>query len=271
MIRRYYVLVLCILVLFPIQAQRSKIVLAEGLKMGSDVTVVTQEALYEAKRNALLEAGVAESVHSQGIVFIGTDSTVVREHEAAELSLIMLDGRVRVKRAECDTNLVNGMVQVKARIHAEVLMDELDDEEFRVRVSGLQPVYREGEAVEFDIEASKDYYLRIFWFAPPNSPQSIGNQLYPMAGKYSDRLFHADSVYHFPKLPQDCLVGNPQRLEPTNDGTALVEYNVLFVVALKKKIPYDRPDYSYEHFLQWLWKIRAKDRTMQYGLIGIVK
>ena len=101
MIRRYLVLVLCILVLFSIQAQRSKIVLAEGIKMGSDVTVVTQEALYEAKRNALLEAGVAESVHSQGIVFIGTDSTVVREHEAAELSLIMLDGRVRVKRAEC--------------------------------------------------------------------------------------------------------------------------------------------------------------------------
>ena len=252
-------------------AQHSKVVTAEGMKVGNDVRVVTQDAMYEAKRNALLEAGVAEAVHSQGIVFVGTHNTVAREHVAAELSLLMLDGRVRVKRAECDTNLVNGMVQVKARIRAEVLMDEVEDEEFRVRVTGLRPVYREGEAVEFGIEVSKDCYLRLFWFAPPNSPQAEGGQLYPMVGKYGDRLFHADSVYHFPKLPQDCLVGNPQKLEPTNDGTATVEYNVLFVVALKKKIPYDRPDFSYEQFVQWLWSIKSKDRAMQYGLIGIVK
>ena len=212
-----------------------------------------------------------KQVHSQGIVFVETDNTVAREHVAAELSLLMLDGRVRVKRSVCDTSLVNGMVQVKARIRAEVLLDDMEDEEFRVRVSGLRPTYREGEAVEFGIEVSKDCYLRIFWFAPPNSPQSEGGQLYPMSGKYSDRLFRADSVYSFPKLPPDCVVGNPQKLEPTNDGTALVEYNVLFVVALKKRIPYDRPEYNYEEFVQWLWSINAKERVMQYGLIGVVK
>lgn len=256
---------------FSMLAQRSKVVTAEGVKVGTDVRVVTQEALYEAKRNALLVAGVAEVVHSQGIVFVGTDNTVAREHVAAELNLLMLDGRVRVKRAECDTGLVNGMVQVKARIRAEVLLEEVEDEEFRVRVSGLHPIYREGESVAFGIEVSKECYLRVFWFAPPDSPQSEGGQLYPLAGKYSDRLFRADSVYSFPKLPPDCVVGNPQRLRPTNDGTASVEYNVLFVVALKKRIPYDRPAYSYEEFVKWLWSINAKDRAMQYGLIGIVK
>ena len=28
---------------------------------------------------------------------------------------------------------------------------------------------------------------------------------------------------------------------------------------------------SYEEFVQWLWSINAKERVMQYGLIGIVK
>lgn len=271
MIKKVVLIIVCALMSLSASAQLSRKVSAEGVSVGSDVRVVTQEAIYAAKRHALVEAGMAEAVHSQGIVFIETDNTVAREHVAAELSLLMLDGRVRVKRVICDTSLVNGMVQVKAQIRAEVLLDDVVDEEFRLRVSGLHSIYREGESVEFDIEVSKDCYLRIFWFAPPESPQSEGGQLYPMAGKYYDRLFRADSVYRFPKLPTDCVVGNPQSLEPTNDGVAPVEYNVLFVVALKKRIPYDRPAYSYEEFVQWLWSINAKERVMQYGLIGIVK
>lgn len=269
--RKTILLTMLCLLAVTATAQRGKTVTATGTGTDKDLTVATKLALFDAKQNALKEAGVAEDVRSHVVLYMGTDNTAGREYATGELDMVMLDGQVRVKRAELDTALRNGMAQVTARVRAEVLTEDGADEEFTLRVSGMKPVYREEERVDFSIQPSKDCYLRIFWFSPPKSARSEGGQLYPLQGKYGDRLFHADSTYHYPRLPQDCVTGNPQKLLLDNEGTADVEYNVIFVVATKKKIAYDRPAYTYEEFVRWLWTLPRDGYVWQYGMVGVVK
>lgn len=252
-------------------AQRGKTVTVTATGIDKDLTVATRMALANAKQEAVKAAGVAEDVRSHVVMYVGADNTAAREYATGELDMVMLDGQVRVKKADLDTVLKNGMAQVAATVRAEVLTEETVDKEFTLRVAGMKPIYREGERVDFSIQPSKDCYLRIFWFSPPKSARSEGGQLYPLQGKYGDRLFHADSTYHYPRLPQDCVTGNPQKLLLDNEGTADVEYNVIFVVATKKKIAYDRPAYTYEEFVRWLWTLPRDGYVWQYGMVGVVK
>lgn len=244
---------------------------ATGTGVDKDLTVATKDAVAKAKQEAVKEAGVAEEVRSHVVLYVGADNTAAREYAAGELDMVMLDGQVRVKKAELDTVLKNGMAQVTARIRAEVFTEDAGDKEFTLRVAGMKAIYREGERVEFTMQPSKDCYLKVFWFAPPKSARSEGGQLYPMQGKYKDRLFHADSIYSFPRLPQDCVADNPQRLVLENEGTDDVEYNVIFVVATKKKIAYDRPEYTYKEFVKWLWTLPRDGYVWQYGMVGVVR
>ena len=260
---------LCLLTVTA-SAQRSKTVTAIGTGIDKDLTVATKAALADAKQNALKEAGVAEDIRSHVVLYMGADNTAARGYATGELDMVMLDGQVRVKQADLDTAMRNGMLQVTATVRAEVLTEDGADKEFSLRVSGMKPIYREGERVEFSIQPSKDCYLRIFWFSPPKSTRSEGGQLYPFSGKYSDRLFHADSTYHYPRMPQDCVTGNLQKLILENEGTADVEYNVIFVVATKKKIAYDRPAFTYEEFVRWLWTLPRDGYVWQYGMVGVV-
>lgn len=269
-IKKMTLALLCLLTLTA-TAQRGKTVTVTGTGIDKDLTVATRSALNNAKQEAVKAAGVAEDVRSHVVIYMGADNTAAREYATGELDMVMIDGQVRVKKADLDTVLRNGMAQVTATVRAEVLTEEAGDMEFVLRVAGLKPIYREGERVEFTMQPSKDCYLRVFWFAPPKSARSEGGQLYPMQGKYSDRLFHADSVYRFPQLPKDCVQGNPQRLVLDNEGTADVEYNVIFVVATKKKIAYDRPAYTYEEFVRWLWTLPRDGYVWQYGMVGVVR
>jgi len=267
--KTFLLTILCLLAMTA-TAQRGKMVTATGTGRNKDLTVATKEAMGDAKKKALMEAGVAEDVRSHVVMYVGTDNTAAREYSMGELDMVMIDGKVRVKRADLDTVLKNGMAEVTATVRAEVLKEEAVDTEFTLQVLGMKPIYLEGERVEFSIQPSKDCYLRIFWFSPPKSARSEGGQLYPFSGKYSDRLFHADSTYHYPRLPQDCVTGNPQKLILENEGTADVEYNVIFVVATKKKIAYDRPRYTYEEFVRWLWTLPRDGYVWQYGMVGVV-
>lgn len=270
--RKYGILIMVFMMLLgQAVAQHGRVVSAEGEGIDHDVQVATRKAIYSAKQNALMEAGVAEDVRSTGMVLMSSDQTVARQHTVSELSMLMLDGQVHTRSVRCDTALVGGMVKVTAKVKVEVRLANGADPEFRLRLSGLNAIYREGERVRFQLTPSSDCYLRIFWFSPIEGRVQEGGQLYPLEGRYRDRLFHADSTYHFPHLPADCLLGNPQRIIPTNDGFAPVEYNVLFVVATKRRIAYDRQGYTYEEFMDWLWSINATDRVYQYALLGITK
>ena len=159
----------------------------------------------------------------------------------------------------------------RCRIRAEVTVEEHPDETFRIKVDGLRATYREGEKVSFNITPFADCWLRVFWFDRATTATVEGDQLFPTARHYNDLMLHDGQAYTFPAMPAEFLKGNPQRLEAFKQSYQPMETNILFVVALKKAIPYNKEDCSYEKFIEWLMEIPADQRFVYWTPIGIVE
>lgn len=271
--KRYFFTILLLLPLLGV-AQRTQVVTATGSAVGTDVVETKQAALHNAKLNALQAAGVMEAVQSFTTTYVGqTDASVVQS-AAAELGMLMLDGQVRLKdepqyvvTPPNEDNLLRATVTIRA----EVLAEERNDPEFRIRVSDLQPTYRDGEQVSFAITPFRDCYIRIFWFDQARNAQVEGDMIYPLAKRYRDQLWKSDFEYRYPKLPADYLIGNPLKVEAFKQTDQMLETTLLFVVALKKQIPYERAVCNYGQFIDWLLDIPADQRTVYWQPIGIVK
>ena len=255
-------------------AQHKKTVTATGTAVGTDVIAVKRDALYDAKKNALREAGVAEAVHSFATTYIGSDNSASMQSVGSELSILMLDGQVRLKgepKYEVTAPNADNLMRATVTIRAEVLEQEASDPEFRIRVSGLQPTYRDGERVAFTVMPYRDCYVRIFWFDQASNAQVEGNMIYPMDKRYYDKPWHTNTEYHYPRLPAEYLRGNPLKVEAYKQTDATMETTLLFVVALKKQIPYNREVCNYGQFIDWLLDIPADQRTVYWQPIGIVR
>lgn len=259
-----------------ILAQRSQTVTvtAVGSAVGTDVVAVKRAALYEAKRNALQEAGVPELVQSVTTLMLDVEEGSMLHSVATEVSLLMLDGKVRLKKEPVYTMDIpnrDNLLHVACTIRAEVVVEEATDETFRLRVEGLRNTYREGERVEMEITPFADCWVRIFWFDRATDAAVEGAMVYPDAVHYNDLLWKKERPYSFPALPREYVKGNFQLLEAFKQSYASIEANIIFVVALKKPIPYDGEDYSYESFINWLIKIPANQRHVYWRPIGIVE
>lgn len=267
---------LLLIVLLPLlgMAQRTKTVTATGSAVGTDVVEVKKEALRKAKVNALQEAGVMEAVQSFTTTYLEADDASITQNAAAELGMLMLDGQVRLKgepRYEVTPPNEDNLMRATVTIRAEVREEEPSDPEFRIKVGGLQPTYRDGEQVRFAITPFRDCYIRIFWFDQARSAKVEGDMIYPMAKRYRDQLWKGDTEYRYPGLPAEFLLGNPLKVEAYKQTDQLMETTLLFVVALKKQIPYEREVCNYDQFIDWLLDIPADQRTVYWRPIGIVK
>lgn len=265
---------LFIVILFSLNnlsAQKTKTVKAVGEAVGTDLVQTRKDALHDAKLQALQKSGVKEMIHSFSTILIDDDKVNTNNTARTELSLLMLDGQVRLKEEpQYEQQVINNMIKVSASIKAEVFLEDKTDEEFRIKVEGLKNTYVEGERLQMKITPYKDCYLRIFWFDQSPKAQVEGDEIYPLKNKYVDKKFMKDTTYIYPSLPREFVIGNPQKMEVFKQTNSLLETTLIFVVALKKQIPYDMEYCNYEQFIQWLLKIPASERTVKFQTIGIV-
>lgn len=273
-------LILFLLLLGEVAAQNTKTVRvhATGIAMGVDVAATKSDAFYDAKRNALNEAGIGERVQSISVVVLG-DTTLLMKNVFLEVGFLELDGKVHVKEAKYEGRLEDidnsDHVIVKCSIDAEVDVEETAvDETFQFRLDGLKSIYRDGELVTMDITpfADSGLYLRVFWFNDLPSGAETGAELYP-GNVYNDMKINYEEVFHFPELSQKFYKEGmePHRMrahlqQENSEGVAL-----FFFVALKKKIRYNGHGYSYEEFIEWLMKIPANERYVICFPVKIIK
>ena len=87
-------ILLALLLLLPtvVNAQRTKKVRvsAEGTAVGTDVVATKRDALYDAKLNALRNAGIDEAVQSFTTLVLGNDQNSMLQSAASEVSMLML-------------------------------------------------------------------------------------------------------------------------------------------------------------------------------------
>lgn len=265
--------VLCAICTLSAQRERTVVVTATGSYVGSQNETPAYgqaQALAEAKKQALREAGITEDVSSTAIIVMGGNDNDFREI-SSELSRIELEGRVRVKEQinQQPSFTADNLVKYTTTIRAEVVLEENEEDlTFRFRTDGLKSTYVSGETMTFTVTPTADCYLRVFLLGKhPNS----NAQIYPLEGVFKDVHLKAEESVSFPPSLRKFLYDRPfdYTLEKEdNDGR--VEQDVLLIVALKKPYPFI-DDVSYESVIRWLAKIKRNEKCVLWQGVNIVE
>ena len=228
------------------------------------------QALQEAKKQALREAGVMENISSTAIIVMGNADDGFREI-SSELSRIELEGRVRVKQQTDATPMFAGdnLVKYTTTIVAEVVTEETEEDlTFQLVTKGFKNTYHSGEKMTFTVTPTANCHLRIFLFG--QQPQSNA-QIYPMEGIFKDVPLKADETVAFPPEERRFLYNTPFDYTPELDNPRNdIEQDVILVVALKKPYPFVG-EVSYENVIRWLSKIKRNEKRVLWQGVNIIR
>lgn len=185
---------------YNLTAQNSNIIKVAGVKgtayINERITPkeAKDEALREAQRNALKQAGISEFLQSS--VMLITDakneknSDFLSSEFQSHLEGAILDYQViSTKTDQTKDNLLLVTVVIDATI---IKYDTKVDLNFDVKLFGIKNVYNNPEKINFSIKSSIDCYLYFFSFI-----EDEATLIYP--GKVEkEQLLKRDTTYYFP-------------------------------------------------------------------------
>ncbi len=269
------ILALLLVIVAPLFAQRerTRTVTATGSYVANQNETPAYgraQALLEAKKQSLREAGVMENVSSTAILVMGGGEDEFREI-SSELSRIELEGRVRVKeQTDAPPQFpAAGLIKYSTTIRAEVVVEETEDDlGFQFKTDGFQNTYRDGETMTFTVIPTADCYLRIFFLGKTPAASA---QIYPIDGIFKDVQLKAGQPVPFPPETKPFLYDKPfeYTMELDNERETL-EQGVVLIVALKKPYPFI-DDVNYENVISWLSRIKRTEKRVQWYGVNIVR
>lgn len=265
-----HLLRISILLLFVLNlsAQKKIPVTASGKYEARDLTLqeVKNKAIEEAKRNAMVKAGIAENVSVTDFLYTFEDNEKFKEIFQSFVSTetgaeIIVE---EVRETNRDINEF-GNILIEVEIDAIIFKHKNEkDRSFVFKVDGIREFYYENDPLNFSFNPSAKGYLKIF-----NVTDKTAFLLYPyedptneMLNDDKSKLFKADQKVNFP-------------LNKNMDGyyfgidtpEADKEYNLLIFVYTKNNIPFmEIPNVN--SIMQWIYEIPLEDRAVeQYGLV----
>lgn len=250
---------LILLTVFPACAEKA--VWIRNIKVSAtwDITGNTtfneakESALFEAKKSALRHAGIGTGVKSVTFSSLSQVNENFSDELFNQINSFYISGRVKLKgEPEYEQMVENGIMRIKVTIVADVLKESSTNPEFRISVKGIEKSYKVGTPIRFSVKASKDCYIRVFWF--DNTVTGSGFILYPLSGYDRDELLQQGREYTFP-LSKDF-----DYTTTLTDGKD-IENTFIFVVATRQQIPYLEEEVSFEKFFRWYYEIDSQERT----------
>jgi hypothetical protein len=257
-------------ILFPLSllSQKEIKVTARGSYEARDLTLeeVKNKAIDEAKKNAMVQAGIAENVQVSDFLYTFEDDEKFKEIFQSFVSTetgaeIMVEEVKEIKR---DINEF-GNILIEVEISAIVYKHEdKKDPALVIKVDGIKELYLEDDPLVFNFTASKDGYLKIF-----NVTDEIAFILYPYNDPaYSylkddpERIFKKNEKIHFP-INQN-MDGYYFGIDNEDKDK---EYNLLIFVFTKENIPFMQ-DVKVNNIMKWIYQIPLEDRVVeQYGIV----
>jgi hypothetical protein len=252
----------------PLFSQKEISVTARGSYEARDLTIeeVRNKAIDEAKKNAMVQAGIAENVQVSDFLYTFEDDEKFKEIFQSFVSTetgadIMVEEVKEIKR---DINEF-GNILIEVEISAIVYKhEEKKDPALIIKVDGIKELYLEDDPLVFSFNASKDGYLKIF-----NVTDETAFILYPYNDPaYSylkddpERIFKKNEKIHFP-INQN-MDGYYFGID--NEGKDK-EYNLLIFVFTKENIPFMQ-DVKVNNIMKWIYQIPLEDRIVeQYGIV----
>jgi hypothetical protein len=251
------------------EAQDRKTVRAKGVSMSSDLTPeqTKAKAIEEAKRAALLKAGIAETVTVTDFNYQFEDNEKFREIFQS-ISSIETGGEIIVDTILTEKKSFNefGNMQVEVEIQATVFLhSEKADPTFLFKVEGIDEVYKNEDYLQFSFTPAQNGYLKIF-----NVTDEDTYLLYPYKdptdkrlNDNTDRLFMKDEAV---KMPVHPAFNHGYYLEISKPNKEQ-EFNILIFVFTRQNIPYLQ-DVNFTNMMRWIYSIPPDQRvTQQAGFI----
>ncbi len=268
-----FTLLLCAVTILSAQHEHTRTVTATGSYVANQNETPAYgqaQALLEAKKQALREAGVLEDIASTTIMVIGSAENDFREI-SSELGRIELEGRVRVKEQTDATPVFtdNHLVKYSTTIRAEVVVEETEEDlTFQFKTEGLRSTYFNGEKMTFTVTSTADCYLRVCFFGKTSAANAM---IFPMEGIFKDVRLKAGVPTQFPPESKPFVYDRPfeYTMELDNERDYL-EQDVVLIVALKKPYPFT-DEVTYENVINWLARIKRSEKRVEWHGVNIVK
>ena len=203
-------------------------------------------ALLEAKKNALLKAGVSEFVVSN-VFYIQSESNNKISDKFKKFMSSEVSGAVSkiYDNVTTESKDIYGNTIYEVKITADVVKYETTyDPTFNFSVQGIDKVYKVNDRVTFTCNSYSDGYLHIFQI----------NDTF--ASKFFPNVYEKDYT----------IVKNTKIRFPRLNGLAYSldqkEENNLIFVFTKKNIPFNNPETA-DGIFEWIYKIRPDERQIQ--------
>jgi len=257
-------------VLLPLNvlSQKEMKVTARGSYEARDLTLeeVKNKAIDEAKKNAMVQAGIAENVKVSDFLYTFEDDEKFKEIFQSFVSTetgaeIMVEDVKELKRDINEFGNILIEVEISAIVYKHA---DKKDPALVIKVDGIKELYLEDDPLDFSFTPSKDGYLKIF-----NVTDEKAFILYPFNDPaYSylkddpDHLFKKNEKVHFPvNQNMDGYYFGIDNEEKEK------EYNLLIFVYTKENIPF-MEDVKVNDIMKWIYQISLEDRVVeQYGII----
>jgi len=249
---------------FLISAQKP--VLLKGIK-GSAFIVgdispnqAKQQAMNEAKTQALKDAGIVEHINSYQMLFSSYNKNDYSQFFSSDIQS-EIQGAVQSYTVTSEKTYFNTDKQIVCDVVMDIEVIKYDtkpDPAFTVNTEGIKAVYNNGDNLKFSVKTSIDCYLHVF-----NITDSEVSQFFP--NNY-EKKYHLEKQkeYSFPMAEIDYSLGNDKKKTETNR---------LIFVFTKTDIPYMKMNKeritSNENVFSWIYSIPPDQRKVEYYVLTI--
>jgi hypothetical protein len=254
-----------------LQAQEKTTVRATGKYFSAELSPrqTRDRAIEEAKRAALNKAGVAESISFTDFNYQFEDNEQFKEIFQS-ISSIETGGEIIVDTILSERRYFNdfGNIVIEVEIEASIYRhNAAADPAFRFTVEGIDPVYKDGDLLQFHFTPAQDGYLKIFNITDTEAETYL---LYPYKDPENkslnddpERLFERRQTIQMPVNP---AFDHGYYLEVSAPDKTQ-EFNILMFIFTKQNIPFFG-QVDFKNMMKWIYSIPPDQRTTaQYGFI----
>lgn len=219
---------------------------------------VIEQAIKNAKLNALTRAGIAEEITAYQNLFKNETNNNYEEVFTSDIftnvSGVVTDVSITDTLAQFDSKTMT--LRIEVTLDAKVIKySEKEDQTFDAWVEGVKSFYNNHEVLKLTIKPTKQCYARIFMIAKEQESYI----LYPNDYE-SDNTLMQNTPQHFPTIDIDYILETNLSSEPHR----------LIIVLLKEPIQYTNK-VAYKPILDWIMRISPEKRVVKTLSFTVVK
>lgn len=250
--------------LVSLQAQNNKTIKLKDIKGNavggiiSSPAQVINNALKNAKLNALMKAGIHENINIYQNLF---KTETPGEYEEVFTSNVFTNIQGVVTSVTVTDTIVHFNPQTYT-LKAEVTIDakvlkynKEEDKTFDAWIEGIKSFYNDNEALTFKIKPTKDCYLRAFLIARQQESYILFPNQYE-----KDFKLKANEQQILPSINIEYIMNTKITQEPHR----------LIIVLLKEAIPYTGK-VAYKPILDWIFNISPEKRVVKTIGFSVIK